>query len=108
MFKVTEKAKRPAGRAGVCTYCKEPINGFHKDDCVLISKKVKVRMTVEYEIEVPASWDAEMVEYHRNEGSWCADNAIDELEAVAERNGCLCDICRFEYVGNESDPFLSE
>lgn len=108
MFAVTEKAKRPAGRDGVCTYCQEPFGATHKSDCVLVQKKVTVRMIVEYEINVPASWDGDMIEFHRNESSWCADNALDELEGIIERDGCLCQACRFEYVGNDSKPFLDE
>lgn len=66
-------------------------------------RKVIVRMTVEYEVSVPADWDRNMIEFHRNDGSWCADNAISELEAISDEDNCLCPITKFEYV-KESNP----
>ena len=62
-FMVTEKAKRPASKEQQCFYCQQPIGGRHKVDCVLVSKRVKIRMTVEYEIEVPADWDEDLIEF---------------------------------------------
>ena len=106
-FIVTEKAQRPADMNGHCFYCQQPIGSAHEDDCVLVKKRVKVRMTVEYEVEVPARWDKEQIEFHRNEGSWCSDNALAELEEL-EGDGCLCPITEFEYLGGDSEPFLGE
>ena len=67
-------------------------------------------MTVEYEIEVPADWDAAQIEFHRNESSWCSNNAIQELEKLFGRDDvpCICDATTFKYVGNESEPQLDE
>jgi hypothetical protein len=62
-------------------------------------------MTVEYEVAEPASWDKEQIESRRNEGSWCCDNAMDELERLP---GCLCGQAHFEYLGDTSDPYLCE
>ena len=109
-FTVTEKAQRPANMNGRCFYCGQMIGADHREDCVLIHKKVKVRMIVEYEIKVPAHWDKELIEYHRNEGSWCASNAIDELEAAFgdESKRCMCDAAKFEYVGGDTAPFRDE
>lgn len=108
VFTVTEKAQRPARMNGACFYCQQKIGHAHKQDCVLIKKRVRVRMIVEYEIDVPAHWDAQHVEFHRNEGSWCADNAISELEEIQERDGCLCHAARFEYLADTSGPELDE
>lgn len=108
MFEVTEKACRPLGPPGHCTYCGAVLGSLHKVDCALISKKVLVRMTVEYEVDVPFHWGKEEVEFHRNEGSWCADNSIEELERLAQDKGCLCGVVKFEYTGCDSIPFLSE
>lgn len=65
-----------------------------------MKQKVKVRMIVEYEIECPGDWDKYDVEFHRNESSWCATNAIDELSRIIENksNSCLCDCCTFEVI----------
>lgn len=107
-FEVTGEAMRPASKNLECFYCQSPIGSNHKQDCVLVKKKVTVRMTVEYEIEVPAYWDKDDVEFHRNEGSWCADNAIDELSKYGGEDGCICPVAEFEYLGNDSDTYLGE
>lgn len=106
-FVVTEKAQRPANMNGKCFYCHQKIGDKHKVDCVLVKKKVKVKMKleVEYEVEVPADWDKDQIEFHRNEGSWCANNALEELENL---EGCLCDDAEFEYMEDTSTPFLGE
>lgn len=108
-FIVTEKSQRQSQRTREeCRYCHQPLGSDHKNDCILIKKKVKIRMTVEYEIEVPSDWDKEMVEFSRNSGSWCAGNAIAELDELAGDNGCLCHCASFEYIDTVSEPYLKE
>jgi hypothetical protein len=87
-----------------CYYCREAVGTPHRPDCVKVVKRVKVRLTVEYEVEVPASWAKEDVEFHRNDGSWCSDNLIPELEALAESQGCLCGVTHFDYVADVPGP----
>ena len=106
-FIVTEKAQRLAKMDGTCFYCSQPIGDFHKDNCVLIRKKVKVRCIIDYPITVPSYWDSHDVEFHRNEGGWCADNIIDELETLSESN-CLCDITQYEYIEDITGAELDE
>lgn len=92
--------ERPAGKgSGVCLYCKEKIGQPHKWECVIPQKQVMVKMTVEYPISVPRSWGKEDIEFQRNEGSWCASNAVDELKALGD---CICNYTAFAYVGVES------
>lgn len=105
---VTERAKRPASDKDECFYCNQPIGSPHKFDCVLIHKKARVRMTVDYEVEVPNHWGRHDIEFHRNEGTWCADNALRELGDVARQVGCLCAVTTFEYLEDASDPYLDE
>ena len=81
---------RPASDDIACFYCKQPVGGEHKDDCVLLERKVRVMMFVDYEITVPNSWTPQMIESHRNDGSWCSSNAIGELQAISKSEGCLC------------------
>lgn len=107
-FIVTEKAMRPASDKRQCFYCQQAIGEPHKPECVLIHKMVKVRMTIEYGIEVPADWDKDQIEFHRNDGSWCSDNALDELKEVSELGGCLCHVSEFEYLGGDGEPYLDE
>lgn len=62
-------------------------------------KTVIVRMTVEYPVDVPSDWEKYDIEFHRNEGSWCASNAIDELQELGD---CICSYTEFAYVGVET------
>ena len=65
-------------------------------------------MIIEYDIYVPNHWDAHDVESYRNDGGWCVDNALEELEDIAENGGCLCDRTRYEYIEDVSGPELRE
>lgn len=92
---------RPAGNPDECFYCQQKVGTPHKETCVCVNKKVKIRAIVEYEVEVPFCWDKEDIEFHRNEGSWCASNLIDELSNIdheGEDDICLCGIAKFEFV----------
>lgn len=107
---VTAKAQRPARIDGTCFYCRQAIGAQHKLGCVLVRKQVRVRMTVEYDVSVPAHWTSETIESARNGGSsWCLDNAIAELQELADGpDGCLCEHAKFEYLADASGPTLSE
>jgi len=110
-FIVSKQAMRPASDEEECFYCNIAIGGHHKDTCVLVSKKVKVKLTVEYEVEVPSFWNKDNIEFHRNESSWCADNAMDELIEVFDidnEESCMCGHLNFEYVGGDTEPYLDE
>jgi hypothetical protein len=37
-----------------------------------------------------------MCEFHKNDGSWCADNFVEH--ALPPTNGCFCGHTTFEYV----------
>ena len=91
---------RPAGKPDECFYCKAPMGAPHKWECVIPTKRVRLRTTFEYEVDVPRSWDAENIEFHRNESSSCAQNIIQDIEtfAEAEFNGCLCGHAETEFV----------
>jgi hypothetical protein len=99
---------RPVSPARVCFYCQQPVGESHRADCILIVKKVRVRMTCEYDIIVPGDWDADMVEFHRNESSWCSSNAIKELQDLNDTGPCLCSVVEFEYLHESSRLFLKE
>ncbi len=109
-FTITRSAIRPAGDKERCFYCSQLIGKKHKPDCVLIQKKVNIKMTVEYEVSVPSFWGKSQIEFQRNEGSWCANNAISELSKLfaGDDNECMCVSAEFEYMGGDSLPFLDE
>lgn len=81
---------RPAGAPDECCYCGQKVGQTHKDDCVMIKTKWKVRLCYEIEIEYPLSWGKDEVEYSLNEGSGCADNYIWDIIAKSAKNGCAC------------------
>jgi hypothetical protein len=89
---------RPAGNPDECFYCKSKVGELHKKDCVIVTKIVKVKYTFEIEICVPHSWDQDQINFHRNESSWCASNAIDDLVEFDNKVGCLCPYFEAEYI----------
>ncbi len=93
-----ENGPSPAGKPDECCYCKMPIGVQHETDCVLRIRTVMVRMAAEYPISVPESWSAEQIERHRNEGSWCSGNALDELREICGEGACICWLTEFEYI----------
>ena len=115
-FLVRECDMRPATPARECFYCKQDIGQPHLPKCVLIKKKVRMRAIIEYEVDMPNDWDKDQIEFHRNDGSWCADNFVEELIRIRDENEsegcCMCEGCsprtsaRFEYIEDESGPFL--
>lgn len=107
-FTVTDAAMRPASSKQQCFYCGQLIGLEHKADCVLRRKKVKIKLTAEYEIDVPNNWDKNQIEFHRNEGSWCSTNIINELQDISDNGGCLCGIVRSEYLSDTGEEFLKE
>lgn len=67
-------------------------------------KRFRIRATVEYEVSLPGVWDRAGVEFHRNEGTYCADSMLDELAAYGRserkslRGSCLCGDVHFEVL----------
>lgn len=112
-YKVTEKAMRPASDKRECFYCGQAIGEHHLKSCVLVQTKAKLKVTIEYEVNVPSDWNKGDVEFHRNDSSWCMNNMLPELEDLAERIGangsCLCnEPIKFECLEISEATFLSE
>lgn len=93
---------RPAGAPDQCFYCRQKVGAEHARDCVMVKKTVLVRYSIELEIEVPHHWRQGDVEFNRNEGTWCANNAIDELRKrfATDESGCMCGAFACEYLGD--------
>lgn len=93
---------RPAGKPDECFYCNVKRGEQHKAGCVIRCQTVVVRMTVEYVVDIPESWGAENLEFQRNEGSWCSDNGVRELQSLMDRvdaaGGCLCPMIEYAFV----------
>ena len=64
-----------------------------------MTQMFKVRMTVEYEVPYPDDFDQYEVDFHLTESSWCADNALRDIQDHLKRiNKCLCGIAEFEVL----------
>jgi hypothetical protein len=63
-------------------------------------KSYKIRVTFEIVNEYPDHWTPEMVEFHCNESSSCADNLLqDRLDQVKKGDACSCASSRAEVLG---------
>lgn len=80
---------RPAGKPDQCFYCGSNVGQAHRRDCVTVEKRVRVRYVFEFDTTMPYGWTAENFLFHRNDGTWCADNAFDEIQSAAG-NDCMC------------------
>ncbi len=103
-YPVTEEQinARPS-RGRICFYCSQPVGAEHKPDCAMRKRTVVIKMTLEYVVDVPEHWTKENIEFHRNDGTWCSDNALGELEELSKYletsdKGCLCSAAEFEYL----------
>lgn len=61
-------------------------------------KRVKIRISFEIETIEPSNFSKEDIEFRYNQGSWCADNAIDMILQQQKKDSCLCKSCKVEYV----------
>jgi hypothetical protein len=95
---------RPAGKPDECFYCHQKVGQPHGPECVVVHKKVRVRVTMEIEMEVPASWDDDAIEFHYNDGTWCANNIVgliqDYLDSHDEDICVLCPTFSAEVVAD--------
>lgn len=89
---------RPAGPQDACFYCRQKVGQEHGRDCPIVQKRVKVRYSFEIELLQPHHWDKGRIEFHRNDGSWCAVNAIRELEGLTSEGQCLCPVFNCEVL----------
>ncbi len=95
---VTESSTRPAGKPDRCFYCGELIGEQHSENCVIKSRTVIVDFTFRTVLSVPESWDEEQIRFHYNDGTWCADNILSELNERSSEMRCNCDICEAKYI----------
>ena len=89
---------RPARQDGTCFYCRVPLGKQHNVGCVLRYKTIVVEVTMRLVRRVPEDWDANMIEFHMNDSSWCASNFIGEIQSVNTKERCLCDRTEGKFV----------
>ncbi len=93
---------RESWKRDECAYCYRKVGHEHGIECVIPKRKVRVRFTFDIEADVPHGWDKDAIEFRYNESSWCADNAIQELDKLTGDNhggDCLCGKLKVEYLG---------
>lgn len=97
---------RPAGKPDECFYCHRKVGEPHKYDCVTVVKKVKMMATIYYETEVPVSWCDEDIKSHYNNGTWCSNNIVQELQSYIDyldkKGECLCGECIIEAIEDDT------
>lgn len=99
---------RPAGPKNACFYCRAFVGQHHADDCVIVEVDVTYDVLIgeelvgQYKTTEPASWDEGRGDFHKNCGTWCKDNMLDDpglevgvsererLEEISITAGCLC------------------
>lgn len=99
---------RPAGKPDECFYCRSKVGEPHGQDCACIHKLILARYTFDLILSAPHGWDAERFELHRNESSWCADNAVGDIELnmahvdtdTGEETPCLCGFFEAKFLGD--------
>lgn len=97
LVEIDDDGIRPAGSKTACFYCHSTIGEPHKHDCVSVTRRVKVRFSIELAVEVPVSWGKKQIEFKYNEGSWCSDNIQTIIEnELSEIDGKKC-FCHEEY-----------
>lgn len=90
---------RPAGYPDECFYCSQKIGQPHSHSCVTVKKKVRLRVIVEVDMDQPHSQTPDDIERRYNQGSWCANNALQWLQnKIVDKGSCLCGDLKVEFV----------
>lgn len=107
---------RPAGKPDECFYCRAKVGSPHGQKCVTVSKIVLYDVLVdgnkagEFQRDDPHFWTEKDCEFHKNESSWCKDNAAEAIvwsdaaakakvegALAADPNRCLCSLISFRF-----------
>ena len=97
-WEVKDDGIRPAGDKNHCFYCGEEKGSQHKNDCVIRCRTIIMEMKINIPMDVPEFWDIEQCEFHKNKGSWCANNILSYLEELIKNHGCLCSLTEFTFI----------
>lgn len=93
---------RPAGKPDECFYCSGKVGKEHARDCVCVTKRVKVRFTVDLELDAPHSWTADKVNFRYQGSSWCGSNLAAMVTAERDQRdadgSCMCEIVSGELL----------
>jgi hypothetical protein len=106
---------RPAGPPDECFYCRGKVGEPHGTECVCVSKRVRYEVYLDetpagfFEHDDPYFWTDADCEFHKNESTWCKDNALDGIEWLTDEHksraqiaqaehGCLCGPLEFRFL----------
>lgn len=103
---------RPLGKPDECFYCQAPMGAEHRPECVIPSKLVVVRLTIDTLVSVPISHERDTIEAaYGGELSYCADNTLERLGAWAankEKPDCACGaVVSAELRGDATDEDMN-
>ena len=96
---VGEYGIRPYGKNDACFYCKAKVGEQHKEECVIRERTVNVDFVIHAVMSVPETWDEDQINWHYNEGTWCASNLLRILANRDDDDRCLCSITEAKYIG---------
>ncbi len=90
-----EQVKARPTKENTCFYCHVAVGGQHGGECPLRTRRVRVRVALEFDYDVPECWDDDMAGFHLTESSFCFDNVIQELLERSDKScgpdiGCSC------------------
>lgn len=93
---------RPAGPSDECFYCQIKVGGEHKLSCVIRTRTVVVKVTLDIVVRLPEYWDSDRIEFHYDKSSACKNNLVGELVELKKRMGptdsCLCSAGEVAFV----------
>ena len=118
---VDDDGIRPAGLPDQCFYCQQKVGEPHGAKCVMVVARIQYRVYAKidgmekqvgfFARDDPYFWDWTHCEFHKNDSSWCADNALDSIvwsnDAFSQKakqvleglpgSQCSCNALRFEF-----------
>ncbi len=104
---------RPAGSPTHCFYCNQPVGSDHGRECVMVEKRVRYDVLVAgkvrgaFERNDPYFWTPDDCNWHKNDSSWCHNNAVDAIQWMDSKEGesimaaqeeCCCGLLEFRFV----------
>lgn len=84
----------PAGRPDECFYCLQKVGTPHGEDCVCVTKRIRIAHTFVIEKDVPWSWSQELIEEY-GDGMSCASNVFWDIQDFvgSDVNGAINCCC---------------
>lgn len=110
-FLVADDGSTPGRPLVACFYCRARVGQEHGAGCVMRRRTVVLRATVEFVARAPEDWDAEMVRFYYQDGTWCASNLpsmIEEHLGPDEDHRCICASTTVEFVREATEEDEAE